>query len=74
MLHVLVLTLTLSQTAPPAGGAFAPPESFGQECWVQPLHLSLSELAMTGQIANEYVANHCDRFRKGHFIRLERAV
>lgn len=67
MLH-LVLTLAFAQL-PPSGGAFSPPESFGRECWVQPLQLSLSELAMTGQIAEEYVSNHCARFRQGNFDR-----
>jgi hypothetical protein len=65
---VLVVALTFAQVSPPSG-AFSPPASFGRECWVQPLQLSVSELAMTGQIADEYVSNHCARFMKGNFPR-----
>lgn len=65
----LILAMTLAQVVPPGGGALAPPASFDQECWVQPLQLSVSELAMTGQIADEYVANHCSRWIKGNFPR-----
>jgi len=67
MLHLL-LAVTFAQL-PPTGGAFTTPASSGGDCWVQPLQLSVSELAMTGQIANEYVANHCSRWVKGNFPR-----
>ena len=69
MLH-LVLALTFA-TPPvaPTGGAFTPPTSFGRECWVAPLQVSVSELAMMGQISDEYVSNHCSRWLQGSFDR-----
>ena len=65
----LALVLTVAVTPPPAGGAFAPPGSHNDDCWVAPLQVSLSELAMINQISDEYVSNHCARFLRGSFER-----
>jgi len=66
MALALVLSLVLGLEAPspallPAAG--------GDECWTQPLQLTLPELAGMGGIANQLRRNHCLQKEGGGFAR-----
>ncbi len=51
--------------AQPAPSPFAVPTA--AECWVEPLSVSLGELAMMNRIADQFVRSHCQRWVKGDF-------
>jgi hypothetical protein len=69
MLPVVVLAFILAPAQPLPGGASSPTTDFGRECWVQPLEVSLAELALMGQVTREYVDGHCARLLHNDFPR-----
>lgn len=54
---LLLATVLVAATSP---SPLAPPPGM-DECWVAPLQVNLSEMAMMGRIAEEVTRNHCSR-------------
>jgi len=66
MALVLVVSLVIGLEAPPPALL---PSAGGEECWTQPLQLTLPELAGMGGIANQLWRNHCLQKEGGAFAR-----
>jgi hypothetical protein len=61
---VLAFALMLGQ---PVADPLAPPPH--DECWVEPLQVSLAELAMMGRIQEQVVHRHCSRWVRADYPR-----